>query len=110
MSVAGQSYLLFDGVLREQLLHWLYLQDEPLEVEPLYARTPWRELADICPVLVKPLSPNGLIMNFEGDPTLQACASVLGSTAAIAAVAGHRRLVLDGGDRLGRESLLAFAH
>lgn len=109
MSVAGQSYLLFDGVLREQLLPWLYLQDEPLEVEPLYARTPWRELADIGPVLVQPLSPNGLMMNFEGDPTLQDSASVLRSKASIAAVADHLRQFIEVSDTLGSESLLRFA-
>ncbi len=109
MSTATQSYLLFDGVLREQLLPWLYLQDEPLDVEPLYACTPWRELADIGPVLVQPLSSNGLLMNFEDDLTLQACASVLRSKAPILVVADHLRQFIQVSDTLGSDSLLRFA-
>lgn len=109
MSINVQSYLLFDGVLREQLLPWLYRQDEPLEVEALYARTPWSELADIGPVLVQPLSGKGLLAEFERDLTLQACASVLRSKAPILAVADHLRQFVRVSDALGSDSLLRFA-
>lgn len=109
MSANAQSYLLFDGVLREQLLPWLYMQDEPLEVEPLYARTRWSELADIGPVLVQPLSAQGLLTNVERDPALQACASVLRSKAPMLTVADHLRQFIQVSDALGSDSLLRFA-
>lgn len=109
MSMSAQSYLLFDGVLREQLLPWLYLQDEPLDVEPLYARTPWDELADIGPVLVQALSGNALLESFERDLTLQACASALRSKAPMLTVADHLRQFVRVSDTLGSDSLLRFA-
>lgn len=103
------AYLLFDGVLHEQVLPWLYRQDEPLEIEPLYMYTPWSELADIGPVLVQPFSADGLLRNFERDPTLHRCASMLLSVAPICELAEHLRQFVRVTDVWGSESLLRFA-
>tara|TARA_R110000796_G_scaffold232048_2_gene350195 strand:+ start:382 stop:1257 length:876 start_codon:yes stop_codon:yes gene_type:complete len=109
MNVPLQHYLLFDGVLHEQLLPWLYQRNEDLEIEPLYTGTAWAELAEIGPVLVKPFSASGLLADIEHESSLQTCASILHGRASMPKVARHLRQFIQVRDSLGSNSLLRFA-
>ncbi|MFN3581877.1 MAG: DUF4123 domain-containing protein [Pseudomonas sp.] len=103
------SYLLFDGVLRENLLPWLYQQDEPLEITPLYVGTRWAELHDIGPVLVQPSPTGQLLANYERHASLWSCCSLLTSTQPSKVLVGHLQQFIAVTDTLSSHSLLRFA-
>ena len=106
---ASATYLLFDGVLRKDLLLWLYQQEEALEIAPLYLGTRWEELKDIGPVLVQLQDTAGLLAEYESQINLHSVCSMLTSTQPIEAVSAHLQQFIQVTDPQGSNSLLRFA-
>ncbi|WOD12630.1 DUF4123 domain-containing protein [Pseudomonas sp. NyZ704] len=103
------QYLLLDGVLYDEALKRLYSRNEDLEIEPLYAGTPWQDVADLGPTLVKPGTRSALIREFENAGEWQTCASMLTSNAPMIEIAQHLRKLNRVKDVIGSESLLRYA-
>ena len=103
------TYLLFDGVLRHNLLPWLYQQDEAPDILPLYLGTRWAELSDIGPVLVQPGPSSQLLADCQQRAELWTCCSLLTSTQPSQAIMQHLQQFITVTDTLGSHSLLRFA-
>lgn len=108
-SVPQANYLLIDGVLRANALANLYALAEPVEIEPLYQGTRWRELKDLGPILVATQGSSDLIQTTWQSAAQQADASLLYSPAPIIAVADHLRRFIAPSDVRGSKGLLRFA-
>ena len=108
-SVPQVNYLLIDGVLRANALANLYALAEPVEIEPLYQGTRWRELKDLGPILVATQGSSDLIQTTWQSAAQQADASLLYSPAPIIAVADHLRRFIAPSDVRGSKGLLRFA-
>lgn len=102
-------YLLLDGVLYGQALRRLYARDDDLEIEPLYAGTPWHEVADLGPILVKPGPRSALLNETDIQPEWHGAAAMLSSPAPMVDVARHLRQFNKVTDALGNERLLRYA-
>ncbi|MFT6466012.1 DUF4123 domain-containing protein [Halopseudomonas sp.] len=103
------QYLLLDGVQYEQALIRLYARDDDLEIEPLYAGTPWQEVADLGPVLVKPGPHSELLKELTREPEWHVSTSLLSSPAPLVDVATHLRQLNKVTDAVGNPSLLRYA-
>jgi len=103
------QYLLLDGVLYDQALIHMYGRDEGLEIEPLYAGTPWQDVADLGPILVKPGARSSLISEFENTVEWQTSAAMITTDAPMTEVAQHLRKLNKVKDVIGSESLLRYA-
>lgn len=103
------QYLLLDGVLYDQALIRLYSRDEDLEIEPLYAGTPWQDVADLGPILVKPGARSSLMSEFENTVEWQTSAAMITANAPMIEVAQHLRKLNKVKDVIGSESLLRYA-
>lgn len=103
------EYLLLDGVLYEQALVRLYGRNDDLEIEPLYSGTPWQEVADLGPILVKLGSRSELLSEVESDPEWHASTATLSSAAPMDEVANHLRQLNKISDVMGNQSLLRYA-
>ncbi|WP_339651836.1 DUF4123 domain-containing protein [Halopseudomonas pelagia] len=103
------QYLLLDGVLYKQALLRLYGREDDLEIEPLYAGTPWHEVADLGPILVKPGPRSALLSEADTAPEWQGFAAMLSSSAPMVDVARHLRLLNKITDAMGNERLLRYA-
>ncbi|PAU89846.1 hypothetical protein CK507_02960 [Pseudomonas sp. WN033] len=103
------QYLLLDGVRYKQALTRLYGRDDQLEIEPLYCGTPWQEVADIGPILIKPGPRSSLFAESESSQEWQHSSALLVSASAMADVANHLRQLNKVSDVTGSESLLRYA-
>lgn len=106
---ARATFLLFDGVLRKDLLPWIYEQEEALEIVPLYLGTRWEELKDIGPVLVQLQDTAGLLAAYESQTELHSVCSMLTSTQPIEILSAHLQQFIQVTDTLGSNSLLRYA-
>ncbi|PCC99240.1 DUF4123 domain-containing protein [Halopseudomonas pelagia] len=103
------EYLLLDGVVYDQALPRLYGRDDDLEIEPLYSGTPWQEVADLGPILVRPGPRSTLLEEVENEPEWRTCAAKLSSSDPMVDVARHLRQFNKLTDTLGNERLLRYA-
>lgn len=104
----SNHYLLLDGVLYKQAFLRLYGHEDGLEIEPLYAGTPWHEVADLGPILVKP-GPRSVLLNETATAVEWQGFAMLSSPAPMADVACHLRLLNKVTDPMGNERLLRYA-
>lgn len=108
-NVSQANFLLIDGVLRPDAIVQLYQRGEPLEIEPLYIGTRWKELHDLGPILVSLRGSSNLINETYQNAIQQADASLLYSRAPMQLIADHLRRFIAPPDVLGGNGLLRFA-
>ncbi|WGK62405.1 DUF4123 domain-containing protein [Halopseudomonas sp. SMJS2] len=102
-------YLLLDGVRYEQALERLYRRDEELQIEPLYAGTPWQDLADLGPILLGLHQDSTLWQEVDDEPEWHAAAAILTSPAPMTQIADHLRQFNQVTDTQGSAYLLRYA-
>ena len=105
----SKKYLLLDGVRYDQALARLYQRDEELQIEPLYAGTPWQKLADLGPILLGPNQHSPLWQEVENEPEWRTAAAVLTSHAPMTQIADHLRQFNQVTDTQGNAYLLRYA-
>lgn len=103
------NFLLIDGVLRPDAIARLYLQDEPLDIAPLYLGTRWSDLHDLGPILVGVQAGSRLLGKILKQTIAPPDTCLLYSRAPLNAVANHLRRFLAPPDALGSSGLLRFA-
>lgn len=103
------NYLLIDGALRPGALASLYQRHEMFEIDPLYLGTRWKDLYDLGPILVKPMSGSTLLSDWLVDEALWADSTLIFSEASIQEVATHLRRLISPPDCNGGSGLLRFA-
>ncbi len=103
------QYLLIDGALYEKALVRLYGRDEDLDIEPLYSGTPWQDVADIGPILVKPGFNSNLLEEVQTNPDWQRSYALLSSAAPFGDIASHLRQLNVLTDPVGVQCLLRYA-
>lgn len=108
-NVTQANFLLIDGVLRPDAIVQLYQRGEPLEIEPLYIGTRWKELHDLGPILVKLPSNTPLLSEWQQNHLTQADSCPLFSRASLSTVADHLRHFICPPDFHGNTGLLRFA-
>lgn len=108
-NVSQANFLLIDGVLRPDAIAHLYQRGEPLEIEPLYIGTRWKELHDLGPILVKLPSSSPLVREWQQNQLVQSDSCPLFSRASLSTVADHLRHFICPPDLNGNAGLLRFA-
>lgn len=103
------KYLLVDGVRYNEALARLYRRAEDIQIEPLYAGTPWQEVADLGPVLLEPNRHSPLWNEVAEEPEWHTAAAVLTSDAPMAQLANHLRQFNQVTDTQGTTYLLRYA-
>lgn len=102
-------YLLVDGVRYNEALARLYQREEDIQIEPLYAGTPWQEVADLGPILLG-LNQNSLLWHeVDNEPEWHTAAAVLTSHAPMTQIADHLRQFNQVTDTQGNAYLLRYA-
>lgn len=108
-NVSQANFLVIDGVLRPHAIAHLYQRGEPLEIEPLYIGTRWKELHDLGPILVKLPGTSSLLSEWQCNQLAQADSCPLFSRASLSTVANHLRHFICPPDVNGNTGLLRFA-
>lgn len=102
-------YLLVDGVRYNEALARLYQRAEDIQIEPLYAGTPWQEAADLGPILLGLNQDSLLWHEVDNEPEWHTAAAVLTSHAPMTQIAGHLRQLNQVTDTQGNAYLLRYA-
>lgn len=103
------KYLLVDGVRYNEALARLYRRAEDIQIEPLYAGTPWQEVADLGPILLEPDQNSPLWKEVAEEPEWHTAAAVLTSDASMTQLADHLRQFNQVTDTQGTTYLLRYA-
>lgn len=102
-------YLLVDGVRYNEALARLYRRAEDIQIEPLYANTPWQEVADLGPILLGLNQNSPLWQEVNDEPEWHTAAAVLTSHAPMTQIADHLRQFNQVTDAQGNTYLLRYA-
>lgn len=102
-------YLLVDGVRYNEALARLYRRAEDIQIEPLYAGTPWQAVADLGPILLEPNHDSPLWQEVNDGPEWHTAAAVLTSDVPMTQLADHLRQFNQVTDTQGNAYLLRYA-
>ena len=102
-------YLLVDGVRYNEALARLYRRAEDIQIEPLYAGTPWQEVADLGPILLGLNQDSLLWHEVDNEPEWHTAAAILTSHAPMTQIADHLRQLNQVTDTQGTAYLLRYA-